>query len=137
MEQVYVDRFMAKQSELEGIFKNKQPESYSEIVKTVVALIGDEHEYKTMNSELITEIDNGDYQGTLLYIIPEDTYQPNNYWYVKVGYGSCGGCDALQQIRDIGGWDNDISTDEQVRDYITLALHIVQGIKPMFDDTVY
>lgn len=48
----------------------------------------------------ITEIDDGDYQGTLVYLIPFDTYQPGegDYLMTYVGYGSCSGCDTLQNI---------------------------------------
>ena len=51
--------------------------------------------------ERIHEIDDGDYQGTLLYLIPCDRYQPEAYEYLMtyVGYGSCSGCDALQSIQ--------------------------------------
>jgi len=37
----------------------------------------------------LTEIDDGDYQGTLLYLIPFKTYQPAEYEYLMtyVGYG--------------------------------------------------
>ena len=46
------------------------------------------------DAESITEIDDGDYQGTLLFTIPEDTYQPASYQYLMtfVAYGSCSGC---------------------------------------------
>ena len=49
----------------------------------------------------MTEIDNGDYQGTMLYLIPFKTYQPAEYEYLMtyVWYGSCSGCDALQAAK--------------------------------------
>ena len=49
---------------------------------------------------------------------------------MKVGYGSCSGCDTLEGIRH---YNDDKPTEEQVRDYMTLALHIVQGMKRMGD----
>lgn len=51
----------------------------------------------------ITEIDNGDYQGTLLYLIPFDRYQPSEYEYFMTytGYGSCSGCDALYYLQSL------------------------------------
>lgn len=46
-------------------------------------------------------IDDGDYQGTQLYLIPKNTYQPGEYEYLMtyVGYGSCSGCDTLLSIQ--------------------------------------
>ena len=55
-------------------------------------------------------------------------YQPWEYWYVKVGYGSCSGCDTLEGIRD---YPDEPPTKEQIDAYMTLALHIVQGFKSM------
>lgn len=53
----------------------------------------------------ITEIDNGDYQGTLLFLIPFQTYQPGEYEYLMtyIGYGSCCCCDTLQHIQKLEG----------------------------------
>ena len=82
----------------------------------------------TPDPERIHRIDDGNYQGTLVYVIGEKGYQPDKYWYVKVDYGSCSGCDTLEGIRD---YTDDAPTDEQAKDYMTVALHIVQGMKPM------
>ena len=55
-------------------------------------------------------IDDGDYQGTQLYLIPKNTYQPEEYEYLMtyVGYGSCSGCDTLQSLQmgnvDVDGY---------------------------------
>lgn len=57
-------------------------------------------------------------------MIPEEGYQPSDYWYVRVSYGSCCGCDTLQSITDCSG-------DTALDDLMTLALHIVQGLKKM------
>ena len=72
---------------------------YKDLVKlTVMFILNDENEW---NANGIKEIDDGDYQGTLLYLIPEDTYQPNSSEYLMtfVEYGSCSGCDTLQAIQ--------------------------------------
>lgn len=72
---------------------------YKDLVKlTVMFILNDENEW---NANKIKEIDDGDYQGTLLYLIPEDTYQPNSSEYLMtfVEYGSCSGCDTLQCIQ--------------------------------------
>ena len=72
---------------------------YKDLVKlTVMFILNDENEW---NENKIKEIDDGDYQGTLLYLIPEDTYQPNSSEYLMtfVEYGSCSACDTLQEIQ--------------------------------------
>ena len=72
---------------------------YKDLVKlTVMFILNDENEW---DAKKITEIDDGDYQGTLLYLIPEDTYQPDSSEYLMtfVEYGSCSGCDTLQAIQ--------------------------------------
>lgn len=127
MIQEFVNRFMDKKPELEAILKVKHPENYEELVKSVVLILADD-EYDSIDPERIHSIDDGDYQGTLLFVIAAKGYQPSDYWYVKVGYGSCSGCDALQAIND---YSSEPPTDEQVKDYMGLALNIVQGLKKM------
>lgn len=75
----------------------------------------------------ITEIDNGDYQGTILFMIPLDTYQPsaNEYLLTFTYYGSCSGCDTLLSIQDYG---NKLPTEGQVKDYMNLCKDLVCNI---------
>jgi hypothetical protein len=49
-----------------------------------------------------------------------------DYVMTDTYYGSCSGCDTLQAI---SSYDDDLPNDEQVRDYMMLALHLVQKIK--------
>jgi len=128
MIQEFVDIYMNNKAELQEEFEEKHPANYAEIVKNVFKLLWDKsNAYSPPNYKEIREIDDGDYQGTLLYIVPEDRYQPNKYWSVKVSYGSCSGCDTLESICDYS-WDK-TPDKEQVEAYMTLALHIIQGIK--------
>lgn len=79
----------------------------------------------------ITEIDNGDYQGTLLFLIPFQTYQPCEYDYLMtyIGYGSCECCDTLQRIQDYH--PNKKLTEEQVEEFMALCKDILTNtIKP-------
>lgn len=71
--------------------------------------------------ENIREIDDGHYQGTLVYIINETGYQPSSYFATSVSYGSCSGCDTLQSITMS---DN---VEQRIKDYMTLILHMVQN----------
>ena len=120
-------------------FEKEIPDSYKDIVKAVVTMLHDEEKYESIDPERIHEIDDGDYQGTLLYVIGETSYQPDTYWYVKVGYGSCSGCDTLEAITS-GEWGLETEEEKQawkkeaVDQLMTLALHIVQGLKKMGDD---
>lgn len=95
---------------------------YKDIVKAVITVLHDG--YGCPDPENIHEIDDGDYQGTLVYVIPEECYQPSDYWYVRVAYGSCCVNDTLQSITDCSG-------SAALDDLMTLALHIVQGLKKM------
>jgi hypothetical protein len=79
--------------------------------------------------ENITTIDNGDYQGTLLFVFPRKTYQPeaSEYLMAYAGYGSCGGCDTLLSIKE--EWHSDKTPNEiQVKDYMSLCKDIVCSI---------
>lgn len=80
----------------------------------------------------IHQIDDGDYQGTLLYIIPFDTYQPQEgeYLMTYVGYGSCSGCDTLlgitEDYEEVG-----TPSENQLKYLMILCKDILQNtIKP-------
>jgi ferredoxin-like protein FixX len=130
MIQRFVDRFMENKKQLEAVFADKHPGSYEDLVTEVIKLLdSDKDEYgEQIDSSKIHEIDDGHYQGTLLYVIPVKTYQPSEYFYVKINYGSCSGCDTL---RAISNYSSDRPTKQQIKDYIGLALNIVQGLKKM------
>lgn len=130
----FVELFMARAAKLESMFAEKHPENYRAIVEAVVTVLAEGNDnYSVPDPKRIHEIDDGNYQGTLVYVIGAAGYQPSDYWYVKVGYGSCSGCDTLLSIR---GYGDDKPTAAQVRGYMTLALHVVQGMKRMGDDLV-
>lgn len=107
---------------------------YITLVKAVVEYIFNKNAdfpfYDGYNANKITEIDNGDYQGTLLFLIPLNIYQPSvsEYLMTYVDYGSCSGCDTLQSIQD---WTERVLTDKQLDDFMSLCKHLVQNtIKP-------
>lgn len=92
--------------------------------------IDESSEYGQWDDTKITIVDNGDYQGTLLFIIPQKTYQPQEFEYLMtyVDYGSCSGCDTLQSIQSFSG---DKPTDSQLKDYMTLCKDLVCNmVKP-------
>jgi hypothetical protein len=111
--------------------KQDEYDSYETIVKKVFEIcIPKATDCDGWDLEKMTVIDHGEYQGTQIFIIPTDTYQPDVEDYVMTDtyYGSCSGCDTLQAINDYSGFD-DLPTDGQVKEYMTLALHLVQKIK--------
>ena len=101
---------------------------YKDLVKlTVMFILNDENEW---DANKIKEIDDGDYQGTLLYLIPEDTYQPNSSEYLMtfVEYGSCSGCDTLQAIQCFLGTKG---RNESINDLMSLCKDLICNmIKP-------
>ena len=112
-------------------YKEHHPNDYIEIVTDVVKLLCKENEkYDCPDPERVHQIDDGDYQGTLVFIIGAKGYHPDDYWYVKVDYGSCSVCDTLKGISQ---YDNDPPSLEQANEYLTLALHILQNLKKMGD----
>lgn len=109
---------------------------YVDLVKLVVDCIlngnNDDGDYINLrwDSSKITVIDNGDYQGTQLFLIPLKTYQPCEHEYLMtcVGYGSCSGCDTLMAIQD---WGEKRLTEGQVKDFMGLCKDILTNmIKP-------
>jgi hypothetical protein len=109
--------------------------SYKSLVKIIVEYILNNHkenyDIPMYDVEHITVIDDGDYQGTQLFLIPEATYQPNSneYLVIYTYYGSCSGCDMLQAINE---YEDGLPNKEQVDDYMTLCLHLVQHMKPLY-----
>jgi len=88
---------------------------------------------KPFDLQKLTEIDDGQYQGTLLYLIPRNDYQPSAWEYIItcVEYGSCTVCDILQGIHC---YDTDEYPDkDQLKSYMRLCLHIIQRCKYPYD----
>ena len=83
-------------------------------------------EYGDPDPNRIHEIDDGDYQGTLVYVIAAKDYQPDDYWYVKIGYGSCSACDTLEAIRN---FSDEKPTPEQVEGLYDLGIAYCARVK--------
>jgi hypothetical protein len=94
---------------------------YKDLVSKIVEIIFNTDNEKKCDIENITCVDNGDYQGVQLFLIPRDCYQPTETEYLMtyVNYGSCSGCDTLLYAQS--------SDDTLVNDIMTLSLHIVQN----------
>lgn len=119
----------------EVLSKNTELNDYITLVKlTFDTIFNIDNKYRVeLDIENITEIDNGEYQGTLLYLIPFKTYQPCEYEYLMtyVNYGSCSGCDTLESILSDGEYDSKVPTVQQLKDYMSLCRDLVNNtIKP-------
>lgn len=111
-------------------FLARHPDNYYQVVRAVVEMLSDSDgdDDTTPDPDRIHQIDDGDDSGTLVYVIGGRGHQPRRYWYVKLGYGSCTLCDTLQTIR---GYGKGPPTTAQMLKYMTLALHVVQGLREM------
>lgn len=127
----FTQRYFAKLPELREKFSGDHPKAYIDVVRFVVEILSD-GEYGQMDATRIHEIDDGEYQGTLVYVIGAVGYQPSDYWYARIGYGSCSGCDTLQSISN---YSSEKPDDGQIKDYMTLALHVVQALRKMNGET--
>lgn len=103
---------------------------YEGLVKLCIEHIINPDREVRYNIQCITTIDNGDYQGTQLFVIPMDTYQPCEYEYIMTyaNYGSCSGCDTLLNIQ----YDS-VDEDTKVNDYMTLCKDLVCNITEPFN----
>lgn len=139
----FVEKWDKYKSDLEDYFKNTTQDkyaSYEEIVRLLFEkVINRDMEWQDdFDIKNILKIDDGDYQGTQIFILHRNSYQPSigEYVYTNTYYGSCSGCDTLQAIWD---WNYDALPDEkpdenQVKDYMQLALHLLQKLKFMGED---
>ena len=132
----FIERWEKNKGRLEEYFRTTKQEDYDTYVKIVKRLfelvINDSRSDGTVmfnfNIEKMTVIDNGNYAGTEIFILYNDTYEPDISDYVVTHdyYGSCPGCDTLLSI---SRYDEGIPNNEQVKEYMTVALHLVQKIK--------
>lgn len=125
-------------------FIKEPPSGYEEIVKDLVNVVINPYLTDSKNREEIkyplsegldvkrmTTIDDGDYQGTTIYVVPCDTSQPGEceYYVTNNYYGSCSGCDAFLSISDTYWSDGEKSEKDKLdeaKGYHELALHLLQ-----------
>lgn len=115
-------------------YLTKNTPRYEELFTEVVKILEDD--WESPDHERITKIDHGHYQGTLVFVVACEGYQPSTYWYLRVYYGSCSGCDTVEHIRMMNYSYDEDPTEEQIEAYMRLALQMVQGLKKMDEEAV-
>lgn len=123
---------------LEEYFRTtKQDEygNYEDLVKLLFDIVINpyvESDYYRFDTENILVIDDGDYQGTQVFILHRNVYQPivEDYVYTNTYYGSCSCCDTLQAINR---YECRLPDEQQVKDYMELCLHLLQKCNYMVD----
>lgn len=112
-------------------WNGKEVSFYEDIVKPLITIVINpylkEHtaEHIGLDVDNITIIDDGDYQGSQIFIFPKDTYQPDtsDYYFTYADYGSCSCCDTLERINS---FERGLERDKE---YNTLALHLLQRFR--------
>lgn len=129
-----VNQWFENKNKLESYFKEtpqSEYSSYEDIVKKIIELVLNQGENSLdLDISRMTAIDDGDYQGTQIYIIPVKVYQPwpEDYYWTHNHYGSCSGCD---QLLGISQYSDGMPNEEQVKDYMYLSLQIIQKFKSL------
>lgn len=134
----FVQAWDARKDNLIKWFRGTKQEelSYEIILKAIIDEVLNPFLETKWDSSKIHTIDDGDYQGCQLFVVPKDTYQPSPYEYFITyqDYGSCSGCDLLESIRC---YSIEYPTEEEVREYMMLALHLLQRCRYFMERETY
>lgn len=131
----FVNAWDERKDELKKVFLEDHPEGYGDILEKLISVvINPEQKDDLPSSSGIKELDFGDYNGVLVFVIPGDNnVYPSTFWATSVGYGSCSVCDTFEGIASDSDYDENDNltkpTNKQADDYMTLALHMLQGLK--------
>lgn len=121
--------FVAAKDEYVAWLRTQEYPNYVDLLRKALEIVVRDGEFgwgDEPDPNRIHQINDGDYQGTLVFVIAQEGYQPYAYWYTMVGYGSCSGCDSLQAAWGYG--------DEHDYDGLwNLALHMLQRARKMED----
>lgn len=118
------------QEEYNDSYKDLLVKTFKLVINPYLENINNNEVYDIKNIHII---DDGDYQGTLVFLIPKEYYQPSieDYIITYVDYGSCSGCDTLLGISQ---YDTDtLPSEEQVEEYMALCLHMIQHCKFLYE----
>ena len=104
-------------------------ESYGDLVRVLIKeCLNYPKNYKEISTNFVC-VDDGHYQGTQLFILHYEIYQPDvaKYFIFDNDYGSCSGCDTLLGII-LYSYDK-VPNPNMVDGLMTLCLHMVQRMK--------
>lgn len=130
----FVEAWDKHKDELKEYIQTHEMREYADDYKGLVRILFEKvinpementFEFKAFDLDDVVLLDDGDYQGTQVFILHEDTYQPDidDYVYTHVDYGSCSGCDTLLRITL---YEEGIPNENQVDDLMLLCLHLLQ-----------
>lgn len=141
----FIDAWDKNKNDLEKYFRENKMEQYDDylkIVKLIFGLVINPYIEKDLcdlclenyNVNKIHVIDDGYYQGTQIFLIPQGDYQPSagDYVYTNTYYGTCSGCDTLASII-LYDYDK-FPSDEQIKGFMTLSLHLIQKMNKMVEE---
>lgn len=131
----FIDQWWKYKDNMERYFKSIseiREIDYEDIVKALVDSVlnaGKDVKYQKLSMD-IHVIDDGDYQGTQIFVVHNDIYQPDvdDYFFTHNYYGSCSGSDILQSITE---YQSKPATDEQVKELMKLAFDLLRNFKPL------
>lgn len=137
MDKEIIKRWEKGKENLREWFEMTPQSEYDSYSKVVSALIKNCLNYGDLSddeefSEDFDVSDHGNWQGTQIFLLHKDVYRPDisNYYIFDNYYGSCSGCDTLLSI---SRYEEGIPTKEQVDEYMTLCLHMVQRMRWLGD----
>jgi hypothetical protein len=127
----FTERLLAAKDQISSELKELDYPSYADLFRLAIKYITDpddyDFEFPSPDPERITQLDWGDYQGTLLYVVAACGYQPSTFYTAVVDYGSYSGCDTRQAVLEA---DNPDTRAELLFDLIRnmiSSMHKVQG----------
>lgn len=132
MLKIFVERWEENKQALKEILptiRNLNKWKYRHLVRFTFDVIYntvDDRVYRLDTSRL-TEIDDGEEKGTLIYVIPFETPTPTerDYLMTFIGYGSCPSCDVLEKAQEEEDKEN------QLKMYMSICKDIITNtIKP-------
>lgn len=127
MEKEIVELWEEHKNALKEFFTTYKGDSYSFdydlLIKNLI-------EKSLPGFELIHCFTTGSYSGDIVIIFGDkkyDAFDIDRLYLSSIYYGSCSGCDALQEI--LSNDREDTFTEQQVTDLMCVALNIIQGAK--------
>lgn len=103
---------------------------YIDLVKMVVEHIFNDEDNPKYYVD-VTCLGRGDWQGTMFFVIQPIKGWEDDYLVTYADYGSCSVCDTLMGIQTGGSGEK--LKESEVKDFMTLCLHLVQRIKAPYN----